>query len=70
MGLKGRKLGEWSELAIQLARENAVEMAGEGLRAESVHLALESYRADLEAKVQRQKLDDRALYQPRSGAAF
>ncbi len=28
MGLKGRKLGEWPELAIQLARENAVEMAG------------------------------------------
>ncbi|KMV68816.1 recombinase [bacteria symbiont BFo2 of Frankliniella occidentalis] len=58
MGLKGRKLGEWPELAIQLAREKAVEMSGEGLRAESVHLALESYRADLEAKVQRQKLSD------------
>lgn len=28
MGLKGRKLGEWPELAIQLAREKAVEMGG------------------------------------------
>lgn len=35
-----------------------MEMAGEGLRAESVHLALESYLADFEAKVQRQKLSD------------
>ncbi|MGV3345132.1 hypothetical protein ACGVWS_05055 [Enterobacteriaceae bacterium LUAb1] len=29
MGLKGRKLGEWPELAIQLARENAVELFAE-----------------------------------------
>lgn len=52
MELKGPKLTEWSELAIQHAREKAVKMAGEGLRAKSVHLALESYRAGLEAKVQ------------------
>ncbi|MBZ4236864.1 hypothetical protein LAM40_25565, partial [Mycobacterium tuberculosis] len=40
MGLKGKKLGEWPELAIQLAREKAAEMAGDGLRSESVHAAI------------------------------
>lgn len=56
MGLKGKKLGEWPELAIQLAREKALGMAEGGLRAESVHAALEMYREDLKAKVARQKL--------------
>ncbi|EFE2639493.1 tyrosine-type recombinase/integrase [Escherichia coli] len=56
MGLKGKKLGEWPELAIQLAREKALGMADGGLRAESVHAALEMYRDDLKAKVARQKL--------------
>ncbi len=56
MGLKGKKLGEWPELAIQLAREKALGMADCGLRAESVHAALEMYRDDLKAKVARQKL--------------
>ena len=56
MGLKGKKLGEWPELAIQLAREKALGMAEGGLRAESVHAALEMYRDDLKAKVARQKL--------------
>ncbi len=44
------------ELAIQLAREKALGMADGGLRAESVHAALEMYRDDLKAKVARQKL--------------
>lgn len=56
MGLKGKKLGEWPELAIQIAREKVSEIAEGGLRAESVHAALEMYREDLKAKVARQKL--------------
>ena len=60
-GLKGKKLGEWPELAIQLAREKALGMAEGGLRAESVHAALEMYRDDLKAKVARQKLSPDSL---------
>lgn len=56
MGLKGKKLGEWPELAIQIAREKALEMAKGGLRAETVHAALEMYRSDLKGKVARKKL--------------
>lgn len=56
MGLKGQKLGEWPELAIQLAREKAIEMAEHGLRAESVQQVLKQYEDDLDAKVQRNKL--------------
>lgn len=56
MGLKGKKLGKWPELAIQIARQKALEMAEGRLRAESVHAALEIYRSDLQAKVFRQKL--------------
>ncbi len=40
MGLKGKKLGEWPELAIQLAREKAAEMAGDGLRSDPSMLRL------------------------------
>ena len=57
MGLKGKKLGEWPELAIQLAREKALGMAEGGLRAESVHAALEMYR------------DDGSIYRKRLGLA-
>lgn len=58
MGLKGQKLGEWPELAIQLAREKALELAEHGLRAESVKQVVSQYEADLYAKVQRQKLGE------------
>lgn len=58
MGLKGKKLGEWPELAIQLAREKALEMAEHGLRAESVKQVLSQYEADLYAKVERKKLSE------------
>lgn len=56
MVLKGKKLGEWPELAIQIAREKALDMAKGGLRAETVHAALEMYRDDLRGKVARKRL--------------
>lgn len=58
MELKGRKLGEWPELSLPIARENAHAMASGGLRAESVRAVVELYEQDLEAKVSRQKLSE------------
>ncbi len=37
MQLKGRRLGQWPELSLDIAREKAQETAKEGLTAESVH---------------------------------
>ncbi|MCW7547121.1 integrase family protein [Photorhabdus sp. APURE] len=62
MGLKGRKLGEWPELTLAIARENAQELAKEGLTAESVHQVLASYENDLRAKVARMKLGENSFH--------
>ncbi|MBK5145875.1 recombinase [Budviciaceae bacterium BWR-B9] len=56
MGLKGRKLGEWPEMAVQIARERASDMASEGLKAESVQQVITLYENDLAGKVTRGKL--------------
>ncbi|MEG0280765.1 MAG: recombinase [Morganella sp. (in: enterobacteria)] len=56
MQLKGRKLGQWPELSLDIAREKAQETAKEGLTAESVIGVINRYKADLEAKVKRHKL--------------
>lgn len=56
MNIKGQKLGEWPELAIPMAREKAAELAAGGLKAESVQQVVDAYEANLEAKVQRNKL--------------
>nr|CDS58717.1 conserved hypothetical protein [Serratia symbiotica] len=61
MGLKGRKLGEWPEMTLELAREKASLVAAGGLRAESVHLVLRAYKDDLEAKVLRKKLGEHSF---------
>lgn len=58
MGLKGKKLGEWPEMAIQIAREKAQDIADNGLKAESVQQAIREYEEDLYAKVQRKKLGE------------
>lgn len=58
MGLKGKKLGEWPEMAIQIAREKAKDIADNGLKAESVQMAIKEYEGDLQAKVERQKLGE------------
>lgn len=58
MGLKGKKLGEWPEMAIQIAREKAKDNADNGLKAESVQMAIKEYEGDLQAKVERQKLGE------------
>lgn len=58
MGLKGKKLGEWPEMAIQIAREKAKDIADHGLKAESVQQAIKEYEGDLQAKVDRQKLGE------------
>ncbi|CDG20649.1 Site-specific recombinase, phage integrase family [Xenorhabdus poinarii G6] len=62
MDLKGRKLGEWPELTLHIAREKAHEQAKEGLTAVSVHQALDAYIAGLQAKVQRLKLSEHSFY--------
>ncbi|QTL40969.1 integrase family protein [Xenorhabdus budapestensis] len=62
MGLKGRKLGEWPELTLPIAREKAQDLAKEGLTAESVHQILDSYENDLRAKVERKKLGEHSFY--------
>lgn len=56
MGLKGKKLGEWPELALAIAREKAHELATVGLRSESVSAVIGAYEQDLKAKVDRHKL--------------
>lgn len=56
MGLKGKRLGEWPELTLPLAREKAQELAKYGLKAESIHQLLDLYEKDLWGKVQRTKL--------------
>ncbi len=61
MQLKGRKLGEWPEMTLPVAREKALEIAEGGLKAESVHAALEAYRDDLAAKVERLKLSENSF---------
>ncbi|ELI9033887.1 tyrosine-type recombinase/integrase [Morganella morganii] len=58
MQLKGRKLGQWPELSLAMAREKAHEIGREGLSAESVHGVLARYEADMEAKVKRHKLSE------------
>lgn len=62
MGLKGRKLGEWPEMTIQVAREKAHEIAAGGLKSDSVLSVIESYEKDLFAKVQRGKLSENSYY--------
>lgn len=47
MGLKGKKLGEWPELTLPIARDRAQALAADGLSAESVHQVIEAYEADL-----------------------
>ena len=61
MGLKGRKLGEWPEMQIQIAREKAEEEAATGLSAESVHQAVDAMIEDLRGKVARGKLSERSF---------
>lgn len=58
MELKGKKLGEWPELALPIARENAHSMAAGGLRSESVQAVISYYEQDLAAKVERHKLGE------------
>ncbi|MGJ0579284.1 recombinase [Xenorhabdus bovienii] len=62
MGLKGKKLGEWPELSLPIAREKAQELAKEGLTADSVHQLLDAYENDLKAKVSRMKLGEHSFY--------
>ncbi|MDC9593543.1 recombinase [Xenorhabdus sp. IM139775] len=62
MGLKGRKLGEWPELTLPIAREKAQELAQDGLTAESVPQLLDAYENDLQAKVERKKLGEHSFY--------
>ncbi|WP_217898167.1 tyrosine-type recombinase/integrase [Zobellella denitrificans] len=61
MGLKGRKLGEWPELALAIAREKAAELAAGGLKSDAVHAVIEAYERDLAAKVARGKLGENSL---------
>lgn len=61
-GLKGRKLGEWPELQLNVARDMASEMAKDGFKSESVHQALTMYQDDLWAKVERSKLSENSFY--------
>lgn len=61
MGLKGRKLGEWPELALAVAREKAAELAAGGLKSDAVRAVIEAYERDLAAKVARGKLGDNSL---------
>ncbi|MDO6525409.1 hypothetical protein Q4519_06900 [Motilimonas sp. 1_MG-2023] len=58
MELKGKKLGEWPELTLHIAREKALSMKAGGLRAESVNAVIECYEQDLAAKVGRHKLSE------------
>lgn len=58
MSIKGQRLGEWPELALPLAREKAAELAAGGLKSDSVLNVIESYEADLAAKVSRHKLGE------------
>lgn len=58
MELKGKKLGEWPELALPIAREKAHELAANGLSSESVHMVAGVYEQDLNAKVERHKLSE------------
>lgn len=62
LGLKGRKLGNWPELQIAIAREKAHDIAADGLRAESVHQAIDMYESDLSAKVERKRLSEASFY--------
>lgn len=62
MGLKGKKLGEWPEMTLPVAREKAQAMAAGGLRAESVYSVIDAYLADLDAKVKRGKLSENSYY--------
>ena len=43
MELKGKKLGEWPELALPIAREKAHELAASGFSSESVHAVNSAY---------------------------
>lgn len=61
-GLKGRKLGEWPELQLNVARNMAEEMATDGFKSESVHQALTMYQDNLAAKVARSKLSENSFY--------
>lgn len=56
MELKGKKLGEWPELALPIAREQAHELTASWLSSESVHSVVGIYEHDLNAKVKRHKL--------------
>ncbi|NEG58230.1 recombinase [Pantoea agglomerans] len=58
MNVKGQRLGEWPELTLPIAREKAAELAAGGLKADSVIQVIESYEADLAAKVKRHKLGE------------
>ncbi len=58
MKLKGRKLGEFPELQLPIAREMAHEIASGGLTSDSVHSCIDAYVADLKAKVERNKLSE------------
>ncbi|MFD2179557.1 recombinase [Veronia pacifica] len=62
MGLAGKRLGEWPEMHIDIARERAAQMAAGSLKGESVHYALKAYDEDLQAKVQRHKLSEASYY--------
>lgn len=57
-GLKGRKLGEWPELQLPIAREKAHEIAAGALRAESVQQAIEMYHDDLRGRVERMSMSE------------
>ncbi|AIN12727.1 MULTISPECIES: tyrosine-type recombinase/integrase [Yersinia pseudotuberculosis complex] len=58
MALKGKKLGEWPEMAIQVAREKAKDLSEGGLTSDSVHSVIRAYEADLALKVSRHRLGE------------
>ncbi|MBK5075151.1 recombinase [Budviciaceae bacterium CWB-B4] len=61
MGLKGRKLGEWPEMTLDVAREKAQLMAKDGLKSDSVHSVIQEYEKSLKGKVDRKKLGEHSF---------
>lgn len=61
MSLKGRKLGEYPEMTLDIAREKALLIANDGLKSDSVHSVILEYENSLRGKVDRKKLSDNSF---------
>lgn len=58
MELKGKKLGEWPEIELAVAREKAQVIATGAVRFDSVHGVISMYEKDLAGKVSRLRLGE------------